>query len=302
MKYQGIKAGYPYLRKRFGRLTDFVALVRPFTLLAPVIAGFFGSLICLKGEFWAHWLEVVYVTFTLMLCQAVGQCVNQACGATEDKINKPYRPIPSGKVTVGEAYGLALLLAVIALWRAFVVGVKFGLMISLLLFFAVFYNLKPFQARKYLWVNLAWMSVSRGLLPMVVIWSAYRSPLEAKPWLLGSIAFLWVFAFQPTKDLTDVKGDAKYGIRTLPVAYGVEKTRSYIKWASLTALVPLVLYVQTGLLPTSYLLLANLAVVREIGIWGFDKKLTITENTVSWVAFYAGLSIIFLFSYVAEVI
>jgi len=298
----GIKKGYPRLRRYFGRFMDYIALFRPFTLLAPAIVGLFGALICLKGEFWSHWLEVVYVTFTLMLCQAVGQVINQACGAEEDKINKPYRPIPSGRVSVEEAYGVAFLLTLIALWRGFTVNLTFGLWVVVILFFAIFYNLKPFQARKYVWINLLWMSVSRGLLPFVVIWSAFRSPFELKPWLLGSVAFLWVLAFQPTKDLPDVEGDRKFGIRTLPVVYGVEKTKKIIKWLSILPFMPLVVYVQFGFLPISYLLLLNLAIIREIGIWGFDKKLTITENTVAWVCFYVGLSLIFILSWIAEVV
>jgi len=302
LKEAGIKRGYPKLREFFGRIMDFVALVRPFTLVAPVIVGFFGSLICLKGEFWNHWLEVVYVTFTLMLCQAVGQCINQACGVEEDKINKPYRPIPSGRVTVEEAYGLAFLLTLISLWRGFTVNMTFGFWIVVLLFFAIFYNLKPFEVRKYVWVNLFWMSVSRGLLPFVVVWSAFRDPFELKPWLLGSIAFLWVFAFQPTKDFTDVEGDREFGINTLPVVYGLERTKTIIKWLSVLPFIPLVLYIQLGLLSLPYLLLLNLAIVREIAIWGFDKKLGIAENNIAWICFYVGLSLIFLLSWIAEVI
>ncbi len=193
-------------------------------------------------------------------------------------------------------------MTLIALWRGFTVSVTFGLWITVILFFAVFYNLKPFQARKYLWINLLWMSVSRGLLPFVVIWSAFRSPFELKPWLLGSIAFLWTFAFQPTKDITDVEGDRKFDIRTLPVAYGVEKTKAFIKWASILPFIPLIIYTQTGLLPLSYLLLFSLEAVREVGIWGFDKKVGAMENTLSWIMFYLGLSLIFMLSWVAEVI
>jgi 4-hydroxybenzoate polyprenyltransferase len=300
--FEGIKRGYPRVENAFGKLSAYIQLIRPFTLVAPVIAGFFGSLICLGGEFLSHWLEIVYVTFTLMLCQAAGQVINQACGVDEDKINKPYRPIPSGKITAKEAYGLGFLLIVISLWRGFMVNLSFGLWVSLLLFFAVFYNLKPIQARKIVWVNLLWMSISRGFLPLVAIWSAFGNLFELKPWLLGSVAFLWVFAFQPTKDITDVEGDRKYGIRTLPVVYGVGRTKTFMRWASITPFIPLILYIQSGILPLPYLLLVNLAVVREIGVWGFERKTETFENTVSWISFYAGLSLIYILSWIAEVI
>lgn len=296
----GIKEGYPRLRRRFGRFVDYIALLRPFTLVAPVVAGFSVSFICLGSDVWSQWLKVVYVTFTLALCQAVGQVVNQATGVEEDRINKPYRPIPSGRVSVEEAYGVAFLLTLAALWRGFTVKVTFGFWITLVLFFALFYNLKPVEARRRVWVNLLWMSISRGLLPFVVVWSAYRSPFELKPWLLGSIAFLWVFAFQPTKDIPDVRGDAIYGIRTLPVVYGVGWTETFIKYTSLLPFVPLVVYVWRGILPSTYLLLLSVVVVREIGVRGLRKEAPVTENTLGWMMFYVGLGLIFVLSLVAE--
>lgn len=297
----GIRKGYPRLRKLFGRLSDYLSLLRPFTLLAPILVGVFGSAICLGTAFWERWAEVIYVSLTLAFCQGAGQCVNQAVGVHEDKINKPYRPIPQGRLAVEEAYGLAFLLSLFAIGRAFTINITFGIWILATLFFALFYNLKPFQARKYLWISLTWMALSRGLFPFVVVWSAFSNPFALKPWLLGTIAFLWVFAFQSTKDLGDVKGDAKYGIKTLPVAYGVEKTKSFIKYFSLVPFIPLVLYIQFKLLSLHYLLLINLALVREVGIWGFGRRVSYAENDVSWICFYGGLGLIFILSWVAEV-
>lgn len=298
----GITEGYPTLRRLIGRLSDYLSLFRPFTLSAPFLVGVFGSAICLGSTFWTEWTKVVYVSLTLAFCQGVGQCINQAVGVDEDRVNKPYRPIPSGRATVEEAYGLAFLLSLFAVGRAFTINAAFGVWILTILFFAVFYNLKPFQVRKYLWVNLLWMAVSRGLLPFTVVWSAYGSPFTLKPWLLGSVAFLWVFGFQATKDLGDVEGDQRFGIRTLPVAYGVEKTKTMIKYLSLLPFTPLVWYVHSGLLPLSYLLLINLALVREVGLWGFGRRLSFAENDVSWLCFYIGLGLIFILSYIAELL
>jgi len=297
----GIKRGYPRLRRYFGKFMDYISLLRLFTLIAPLMAGITGSYICLGGDIWSRWLEVVYVSFTLVLCQAAGQVINQASGS-EDKINKPYRPIPQGRVTEEEAYGLGFLLVIIAAWRGFMVNAIFGGWILLILFFAIFYNLEPIKAKKYLWINVLWMAISRGLLPFVVIWSAFGDPFTVKPWLLGSIAFFWVLAFQPTKDLGDIEGDREYGIKTLPVVYGVEKTEAIIKWLSILPFIPLILYIKSGLLPLSYLLLFALVLIREIGIRGFGEKLEYLENDVSWAMFYLGLSLIFILSVVAEIL
>jgi 4-hydroxybenzoate polyprenyltransferase len=145
------------------------------------------------------------------------------------------------------------------------------------------------------------MAVSRGLLPFIAVWSAFAYPFELKPWLLGSIAFLWVFAFQVTKDIPDVEGDRMYGIRTLPVVYGVKKTVSFVKWASLLPFLPLALYIWLGMLPHQYLLLLSLVAVRQVGVWGFERKTEILENTISWNMFYIGLGLIFILAGVVEI-
>lgn len=302
LHFEGIKKGFPKIRHYFGRIADLISLVRPFTLVAPLVVSVFGSAICLGTGFWSQLPKVLFVSLTLMLCQSVGQVLNQAVGVNEDKINKPYRPIPQGRVTVEDAYGLAFLLSLFAVGRAFTINVTFGMWITIILFFAVFYNIKPFQARKYLWINLLWMSVSRGLLPFAVIWSAYEKPFVLKPWLLGSIAFLWVLSWQSSKDVNDLEGDKKYGINTLPVVYNLEKTKKIIRILSLLPFIPLVLYVKFGFLTFPYLLLLNLAFLRELNLWGFNKPSKLFENTWAWAGFYLGLSAIYVLSFVAELL
>ncbi len=302
MKYGGILEGYPRIRERFGQIADYLALVRPFTLLPPFLVGIFGSLLTVQSGAVASIWTIIYISLTLALCQAVGQCINQAVGAEEDLINKPYRPIPSGRIGVKEAYGLGFLLFLFAIGRAFTVNVSFGLGILVLLFFAVFYNLKPIEARKHLGLNLLWMSLSRGLLPLLVIWSAYADPFVAKPWVLGSIAFLWVVAFQPTKDLPDVEGDTQLDLPTLPVVYGVRKTYKWIKWVSFTPFVLLTGYLVYGVLPVAYGLLYLLLVMREIGVRGLSRKINNMENNLGWLMFYLGLGFIYVLSWLAEMI
>jgi len=301
-KYYGIKHGYPRIEKIFGRIAAYIQLLRPFTLVAPVLVGFFGSLICLGEEFWDHWLEVVYVAFTLMLCQATGQCINQACGVDEDRINKPWRPIPQGRVSVEEAYGLAFLLTIISLWRGFTVSLTFGLWTVVILFFAIFYNLKPVAAQKHVWVNLTWMSVSRGLIPLPAIWSAFADPFALEPWLIGIIAFFWTFSFQTTKDINDIEGDRMFGNRTLPVVYGVDFTKRFIYWASFIPFIVLICFVGMGLLETEYLILLVLLITRTIGVRGLDKEMNMTENNLAWSIFYLNLGLIFILSAIAELV
>lgn len=236
-----------------------------------------------------------------MLVQGVGQCVNQATGP-EDSINKPYRPIPQGRVSVEEAFGLAWLLALFAVGRAFTVNITFGLMILNLLFFALFYNLKPIYAKRYCWVNLLWMATSRGLLPFLAVWSAFGNPLTLKPWLLGSIAFFWVFAFQSTKDVLDVKGDKIYGITTLPVKYGQVNVAMTMVTLSTFPFIALFMYLTAGFLPDSYVILLTLGLPAFCILGNLWKTTEYAENTKAWVMFYIGLASIYLLSFIAELV
>jgi len=144
----GIVEGYPKLRRRFGKFVGYIQLVRPFTLLAPLLAGIFGVLTPVKNFSLEHLTTAVYVGLTLALLQASGQVINQYADSELDKLIKPYRPIPSGLVTREEALGLAWLLAIFSIGRAFTISTFFGLIGLTLLFFAVFYSLAPFSPRK----------------------------------------------------------------------------------------------------------------------------------------------------------
>jgi len=92
-------------------------------------------------------------------------------------------------------------------------------------------------------------------------------------------------------------------VRTLAVVYGDEWTRRFIRYLSPAPILLLVFYVASGLLPVSYLLVASgLGLVREIGVRGFERRAEWFENTVSWLCFYIGLGLIYILSYLAEVI
>lgn len=286
----GIEKTYPRIRRRLGRFIGYIQLVRPFTLVAPILAGIFGVLTPIHNIGFNHFLTAVYVGVTLALAQGAGQCLNQYADVELDKIVKPYRPLPSGLISREEALGLAWLLAMFSVARAFTISTFFGLTVLALLFFAVFYSLAPFSPRRvHPLVNVGWMALSRGFLPMLAVWSVYGD--LSKAWEYSILTFLWVLGFQSTKDIGDVKGDKQFGIKTVPASYGHTGLR-------IMMIICTVLY---GILAISFrvyimLLLIPLAVVAIFSI----KKKTITENTVSWTIFYVSLALIYVFMFIGN--
>ncbi len=283
-----ITKGYPRLRKRFGKLVGYLQLVRPFTLLAPLLAGIFGVLTPVQNITFESVVLAVYVGVTLAMAQAAGQCLNQYADAELDGFIKQYRPIPSGLITREEALGISWLLAGISIARAFTLNTVFGLIVLTLLFFAVYYSLAPFSPRHVNpLLNTGWMAISRGFLPMFAVWSIFGN-LEMA-WQYSILAFLWVMGLQATKDIGDVDGDKRFGIKTVPGIYGVNGLK-------ILMIVCSVLY---GILAVSFklylmLLLVPLAAVAVLSL----KRKTITENTVSWTIFYAGLGLIYVLMFI----
>jgi len=281
----GIVKGYPRIKRRFGKLSGYIQLVRPFTLLAPLLSGIFGVLAPVEQITIQHLLTAIYAGVTLALAQAAGQCLNQYSDAELDKIVKPYRPIPCGLIEREEALGISILLILIAVARAFTINTFFGLITLLLIFFAVFYSLAPFSPRKiHPLVNLGWLAISRGFLPMFAVFSVYGNPNMA--WKYSLLAFLWVMGLQSTKDFPDVEGDRKFGIKTVPSCYGV-------KGQIILTSICTILYTFTTLVLSLYFMLI-LVPLSIVALLFLRKKAVLTENTISWVIFYLGLGLLYI--------
>lgn len=276
----GITKGYPRIKKKVGKLAIYLQLCRPFTLLPPLLAGFFGTL-----AFDSSLILAAYVGITFALCQATGQIINQYADIELDKLAKPYRPLPSDKMSKEEAMGLAWLFAILSISRAFTVNEIFGCGILALIFFAVFYSLSPFSPRRINpFLNASWMAISRGFIPVMIIWSLAPNILEGIPYAL--IASIWVMGFQSTKDIEDIEADKRFCIKTIFRSYG---------YSGLTRLMIFCtcLYIFACFIFELHLLLA-LFPIALISIKYCRVKSQITENTIGWIGFYAGLGLFFI--------
>jgi len=302
MRYEGIRKAYPHLRGFFGEnLPAYIQRCRPFTGLAPFLSVLLGSITYLGysgmlGVFWVEWKTILYASITMTFAQFFGQVLNQACDPVElDIINKKaYRPIPSGRVSREEAMGVAWLLAIFSIGRGFMINYYFGLFILTLIFFCIIYNSEPFRIKRVLWLNTFWLAVSRGLIPFVAMWSIFGSPYDKTPWLIGSVIFLWVLAWQGVKDINDIAGDLKFNIITPVLYHGVKKFRLIILPISMSSFILLCLLILKGFLMLKWAYLFLLLIPTLIMHYRILSKgvveLVRFENTDLWVAYYLVLA------------
>ena len=229
-----------------------IDLFRPFTLLAPLIGGLSAALMALAidplpkfaGRFisngmfigpefswtypFVYWefplLELITGVSALILVNAGSNVLNQVYDLRIDKINKPYRPIPSKIITMNEARTIAWVVYLITLWRTAAVGSgAFLFLILLIMLITIFYSIPPIQLKKRFFISNISIAFARGMLGFVAGWCIFGDPFNQTPWLIGLVMSIYLIGAVTTKDFTDVKGDKKYNMKTLPVVFGNQK-------------------------------------------------------------------------------
>ena len=150
----------------------------------------------------------------VMLITAGGNALNDYYDKEIDRVNKPERPIPSGRISDVEArlFGFALIVLGI-LFAAFtnVYMLAFALLNSIIL---VAYNAKI--KRTVLGHPLdSWLAASTYLFG-----SLLTGGITAAVWILFAMSFLSNLGREIVKGIEDLEGDRKARIKTLAMVLG----------------------------------------------------------------------------------
>jgi 4-hydroxybenzoate polyprenyltransferase and related prenyltransferases len=281
----GIRYNYPRVPLS-ERIKAMVANARPYTLILPLFGGWFVIQASL-GRLMIPTPDpalTIAALLSLMLINAAGNYWNSIYDLEIDRINKPYRPLPSGRLTVREARIIAVALTWAALALAALVGRIFLALASAAMLLTFLYSAPVVRLKSRLWINNVTQAAIRGVLGPLAAWTVYSS-LNARILAVAAVMFVLITAGQSVKDIPDVRGDAAFGIRTLPVVYGVPFTyRVVAAGAALDAALIAALSLM-GMLPWGVLIVyAPLAA--SLVYFTLHPRSTITENQLSWTIFY----------------
>ena len=286
--------------------------MRPFTLIAPMIAMICGMLMALlhHGEahrfFESYWI-ISLAAVAMALAQMCGQVINQAEDPVElDIMNrKGYRPVPQGQISKLTARRIGYGAGAVAFILALLISRRFGLGMAVILFFAIFYSVEPVRGKRRKIINALWLGVSRGFLPLLIAWSIFYSPWHPVPLVLAVILFIWVSAFNITKDFPDLAGDSAYHIPTFPALFGVDRTKTFMQWMNGAALCGLITAIAIDILPPGFLLACPIFLFAAIVIHRINRKSpkrNPVENNSSWMFYYLGLGGLYILFTLAMVI
>jgi len=204
-------------------------LMKPITwipLIWGVVCGAASS-----GDF--HWqVEDVVKVVTCMLLSGplmagYTQTLNDFYDREIDAINEPYRPIPSGAITVPQVITQILILLAGGLALAYGLDQwggnaypKITIITLLGTFLAYIYSAPPLKLKQNGWFGNYALGASYIALP----WWAGHSLFGDLNWTIIVLTLIYSFAglgIAVVNDFKSVEGDRTLGLKSLPVMFGV---------------------------------------------------------------------------------
>ena len=202
-------------------MNAYLEIIRPGNAVMAAIAVI---LMMFVGHYYE--LPIIICALIVFICTGAGNTINDVFDVKIDEINKPNRPIPSGRISLENARNYAFVL--------FGIGIALSFVDSYL-------------------VNSIWPSVI--VIPAAVIMYLYARNLKAMPLIgnltvatltgfcfviagvviacatnslkilfisiyLGLFAMFMTLAREIVKDMEDIEGDKQEGARTFPILYG----------------------------------------------------------------------------------
>tara|TARA_B100000886_G_scaffold339312_1_gene304405 strand:+ start:1359 stop:2204 length:846 start_codon:yes stop_codon:yes gene_type:complete len=196
-------------------LSNHFELLRPFNVLISALAMVISASIL--GELLNH-EKLIPVIITVMCFTGAANAINDFIDFKVDQINRPNRPIPSGRVQRKSALIISILLFLIGSFFCFKLGknaiiVGFFVSLPLIVLYSIFFKGLPLIG------NIV-TSLILGLSFIFCGFAFDNIPHMIAPALL---AFGLTLLREIIKDISDIDGDKLLGLKTLPICIGLNR-------------------------------------------------------------------------------
>ena len=222
------------------------------------------------GSFVASGLDSPWAVALAVIATAAapgaGNAVNDFFDRGIDAVNRPGRPIPSGRVSTRAAAAFAAALFLVATAAAVslpIVALSIAVvnLLALLAYTQLFKGLPAVGN-----VVVAYLTGSTFLFGAAAV-----GPIAPPTWTLFGLAATATFAREVVKDVEDVAGDREEGLRTLPIVVGERPALALAAVAMGAAALASALPYVDGTFGAAYLVVVLPADAAMVGAtaWGF---------------------------------
>ncbi len=176
------------------------------------------------GTLSTHLLLFIYGYVTYFFVAAGGNVVNDIFDIEVDKINRPHRALPSGRMTIRQAWAFVAFLSIVGLLFAILTGPYSALIVLCFQIIGYVY------AAKVKTLGLAGNFMVAFSFAFGVLYGAFAfgetvgfpliNTIPIPHWLFFFTAFLILQARETIKGAEDVEGDKARDVRTIARIYG----------------------------------------------------------------------------------
>jgi len=194
-------------------------LIRIHNVVGSAISAFMGFVVA------SNWsinpIKLVVSMLVVALVAAGGYVINDIYDIEIDRINKPYRPLPSGEISIRKAF--------IITWSTFIIGALFSAILGVYPFILALVTiiLLVFYAKKLKKEGI----VGNFVVALTSALSAFYGGLtyfNGNWFYRVIIPTLFIFFFTLSREfikgIEDVIGDKENGVKTLAVKLGITRT------------------------------------------------------------------------------
>ena len=193
------------------QLSALFLLPRPLNGLITALSVGIGALTAAQAPAWS---ALLLAALSAALINGAGNAFNDLMDIDIDRINRPLRPLPAGRLSPSAARRQSLLLALAGGALAFWLSPWHGLIALAVAVLLVFYSVS--LKNSLLWGNVLVAFVGAIAFP----YGALAAGDIGRSWIPALFAFLFHLGREIVKDIEDVAGDQIRGERTLPLAWG----------------------------------------------------------------------------------
>jgi geranylgeranylglycerol-phosphate geranylgeranyltransferase len=190
--------------------------------LGRVWNALFAAAVCVysffivKNNFALYYYDIAVLSLGVFLLVAFANAHNDIMDFEIDKITRPKRPLPSGRISFGKAYAVAIICFLGAVILGILADVKFALLFAAVGVFCFIYN--KFLKNLPLAGNFAVALLTTTPIIIPIIKFGLPQPELIN---LAFFAFTLTFAREIAKDIEDMAGDKALGLKTCPLLWGV---------------------------------------------------------------------------------
>ena len=188
----------------------YVELARPLNGIIAFISAWLGGMFASQGnmENLAD-IRLLLVSVAALVVISAGNAINDCCDYDIDRINRPRRPLPSGRIPRLNALIFAIVLTIIGIYLGTLINrnaTVIAIIVSVALAsYAFYFKRTPFIG------NL----VVSGLTGLTFIAGGVAIDSVQGTLIPATFAFLFTTAREIVKDLEDTEGDLKNNAKTL---------------------------------------------------------------------------------------